>query len=276
MNSHAAPRPVRKLLVANRGEISIRVMRAAAEMGIRTVAIYAHEDRFALHRCGLPPGGWPRALQDKILKSKPALTERPGKSLPPVDLEAVHAGAEKALGQPLSDTDLASYLMYPKVFRDYAEHLKQYGDVSKLPTTTFFYGLREQEEISVEIDRGKALIIRLQGRAEADDSEKLFYELNGQPRAVRVPRAGAKSAQQDKPKAVEGDASQIGAPMPGMVSRVAVKVGDTVAQGDPLVSIEAMKMETVIAAPRAARIKQVLAISGLAVQAKDLLIVLED
>ncbi|MGH8445513.1 MAG: pyruvate carboxylase, partial [Solimonas sp.] len=225
---------------------------------------------------GLPPGGWPKALQDKILKGKPALTERPGKSLPAVDLEAARSEAEKALGQELSDTDLASYLMYPKVYRDYAEHLKLYGDVSRLPTTTFFYGLREQEEISVEIDQGKALVIRLQGRADADAGEKLFYELNGQPRAVRVPKTGAKSSQQERPKAAEGDANQIGAPMPGMVSRVAVKVGDTVSKGDPLISLEAMKMETVIAAPRTARIKQVLAVSGVAVQSRDLLVVLED
>nr|WP_020650342.1 pyruvate carboxylase [Solimonas variicoloris] len=225
---------------------------------------------------GLPPDGWPKALQDKILKGKPALTERPGRSLPAVDLDATRAKAEKALGQELSDHDFASYLMYPKVFSDYAEHVKLYGDVSKLPTTTFFYGLREQEEICVDIDQGKALIIRLQGRADAEDNEKLFYELNGQPRAVRVDKADAKNAQQERPKAAESDPNQIGAPMPGMVSRVAVKVGDTVAKGDPLVSLEAMKMETVIAAPRAARVKQVLAHAGVAVQAKDLLVVLED
>ncbi|SEP66525.1 pyruvate carboxylase [Solimonas aquatica] len=225
---------------------------------------------------GLPPDGWPSALQNKILKGKPALSERPGKSLPAVDLEAARSDAEKALGQELSDTELASYLMYPKVYKDYAEHVKLYGDVSRLPTTAFFYGMREQEEISVDIDKGKVLVIRLQGRADEDASSKLFYELNGQPRAVRVARADAKASASERPKAVDGDPSQIGAPMPGMISRVAVKVGDVVAQNDPLISLEAMKMETVIAAPRAGRVKQVLVTAGNAVNTKDLLLVLED
>ncbi|NKF23969.1 pyruvate carboxylase [Solimonas marina] len=224
---------------------------------------------------GLPPDGWPQALQAKILRGKTALTERPGKSLPAVDLDAARKAAEADLGIELADRDLASHLMYPKVYRDYVEHVKQYGDVSRLPTTAFFYGLREQEEISVEIDKGKALVIRLQGRAEAEDSEKLFYELNGQPRAVRVDKAGVKSSTA-RAQAAEGDANQIGAPMPGMVSRVAVKAGDSVSKGDPLVSLEAMKMETVIAAPRDARIKEVLVPAGVTVNTRDLLVVLED
>ncbi|NGY04362.1 pyruvate carboxylase [Solimonas terrae] len=224
---------------------------------------------------GLPADGWPKALQTRILKGKPALGERPGKSLPPVDLDAARKAAEQTIGEELSDRDLASQLMYPKVYQDYAEHVKKYGDVSRLPTTTFFYGMQEQEEIAVEIDQGKSLVIRLQGRADADDSEKLFYELNGQPRAVRIDKAGAKAAHA-RPVAAEGDANQIGAPMPGMVSRVAVKVGDSVRKGDPLISLEAMKMETVIAAPRDASIKQVLVASGVTVNGKDLLVVLGD
>ncbi|NGY06642.1 biotin/lipoyl-containing protein [Solimonas terrae] len=135
--------------------------------------------------------------------------------------------------------------------------------------------MQEQEEIAVEIDQGKSLVIRLQGSAEAEDSQKLFYELNGQPRAVRIDKAGAKSAQA-RPTAAEGDPDQIGAPMPGMVSRIAVKVGDVVSKGDPLISLEAMKMETVIAAPRDATIKQVLVASGVTVNGKDLLVVLGD
>src|SRR3546814_12721298 len=98
---------------------------------------------------GLPAEGWPKALQAKVLKGKPALTERPGKSLPPIDLEAARSAAEQALGEELSDRNLASQLMYPKVYQDYVEHVKKYGDVSRLPTTTFFYGMQEQEEIAV-------------------------------------------------------------------------------------------------------------------------------
>ncbi len=225
---------------------------------------------------GLPADGWPKALQAKVLKGKPALVERPGKYLPAVDLEAARSAVEQTLGETLSDRDLASYLMYPKVYQDYAEHVKKYGDVSRVPTTTFFYGMREQDEVSVEIDQGKTLVIRLQGRAEveAEGIDKLFYELNGQPRAVRIDRAGAKSASA-RPLAADDDPNQIGAPMPGMVARVAVKAGDTVRKGDPLLSLEAMKMETVIAAPHDARVKQVLAPAGTVVSSKDLLMLLE-
>src|SRR3546814_6630629 len=115
---------------------------------------------------------------------------------------------------------------------------KKYGDVSRLPTTTFFYGRQEQEESAVEIDQGKSLVIRLQGRSEieADGADRLFYELNGQPRAVRVDRAGAKAAHA-RPTATEGDIHQIGPPMPGMVSLVAVKAGDVVRKVDPLISL---------------------------------------
>ena len=223
---------------------------------------------------GLPPDGWPRRLQQKVLKGATALTERPGRHLPPVDLEAARAEAEKATGLKIGDTDLASWLMYPKVYTEYAEFQKRYGDVSAVPTTAFFYGLREQEEISVDIDQGKTLVIRLQGRADVEEEgvAKLFYELNGQPRMVRVPKAGSVSARAERPKAQEGHPDQVGAPMPGMVSRLAVKTGDNVRKGDPLLALEAMKMETVVAAPRDGRIAQVAVQSGTPVAARDLLV----
>ncbi len=226
---------------------------------------------------GLPPGGWPQALQKKILKGAVPLSERPGKSLPPVDLEATRADAAKALGMELTDTDLASYLMYPKVYTEYIEHQRAYGNVSALPTVNFFYGLNEQEEISVDIDRGKTLVIRLQGRSDVEEegTAKLFYELNGQPRMVRVPKAGSTAAVTARPKAEERHPDQVGAPMPGMVARVAFKAGDNVQKGDALLVLEAMKMETVIAAPRNGRIKQVLVQAGTVVEARELLVVFE-
>ena len=225
---------------------------------------------------GFPADGWPVKLQQKILKGKPALVGRPGESLPSVDLAAAKAEAEKTLGEALSDADLASYLMYPKVYRDFAEHRKLYGDVSTLPTPVFFYGLRDQEEVSVDIDTGKTLVIRLQGRAELEEEgvAKLFFELNGQPRMVRIPRAGA-TAQFETPKADEDNANHIGAPMPGMVVRVAVQKGQTIVKGEPLLALEAMKMETVLAAPRNAKIKAIHAKPGATVNTRDLLIELE-
>jgi pyruvate carboxylase len=222
---------------------------------------------------GFPADGFPKDLEKKILKATPPLADRPGASLPPVDFAAVRQQAEKAAGRALSEQDLASYLMYPKVFAEYAEHRRQYGDVSVLPTPVFFYGLKDGQEISVDIDRGKTLVIRLLGGAEVEEEgqAKLFFELNGQPRVIRIDRAGAVKTV-THPKAEEGNASHVGAPMPGMVVTVAVKPGQAVIKGDPLVSVEAMKMETMIRAERDATIKQVHVKPGAPVSAKDLMI----
>ncbi|HKY92298.1 MAG TPA: pyruvate carboxylase, partial [Nevskiaceae bacterium] len=226
---------------------------------------------------GFPADGWPADLQKKVLKGKPPMTGRYGANVPPVDLEAARADAAKAVGYELDDRDLASYLMYPKVFKEFAETRKSYGDLSELPTQTFFYGMREGEEISVDIDKGKTLVIRLQGRTDMEDEGevRLFFELNGQTRQIRVPKAGSKAAQVERAKAQEANPNHVGAPMPGMVVRVAVGVGSRVAKGEPLVVLEAMKMETVLAAPRDAKIAKVHVKSGTPVNAKDLLLELE-
>ena len=223
---------------------------------------------------GFPPDGFPKALSDKVLRGGEPLAGRPGKFLPEVDLEAARAEAEGVCGLKLGDADLASYLMYPKVFKDYVSHARQYGNVSVLPTPVFFYGLEENVEVSIDIDTGKTLIVRLQGRTEAPEEgeEKLFFELNGQPRVLRIPRAGAKATKAALPKAEEGNAKQVGSPMPGMIVTIAVKAGQKVEKGDPLVSIEAMKMETQIRAEAAGTVKRVLVSSGQNVLAKDLLI----
>ncbi len=222
---------------------------------------------------GFPADGFPKDLERKVLKGGQPLQDRPGASLAPVDFAAVKAQAEQTVGREISEQELASYLMYPKVFAEYAEHRSRYGDVSVLPTSAFFYGLKDGQEISVDIDRGKALIIRLQGGAELEDEgqTKLFFELNGQPRVIRIDRAGAVKAV-THPKADDANASHLGAPMPGMVVTVAVKPGQSVAKGDPLVSVEAMKMETMIRAERDAVVKNVYIKPGMAISAKDLLI----
>jgi pyruvate carboxylase len=224
---------------------------------------------------GFPPEGFPKALEAKVLKGEPPLAGRVGHFLPAVDLEAKRHEAEQAVGRQISDTDLASYLMYPKVFKDYAEHRRQYSDVSLLPTSAFFYGLQDNEEVAVEIDRGKALVVRQTGRSEAPDEEgmmKVFFELNGQPRAVRVEKSGAGVSKRARIKMDEQNASQVGAPMPGMVVTVAVKPGQKVAKGAPLLTLEAMKMETVLTAERDATILAVHVKSGDTVEAKDLVV----
>ncbi len=225
---------------------------------------------------GTPEGGWPPALQAKVLKGQKPIEGRPGAHIPAVDLTAARSDAEKACGRPLSDTELASYLMYPKVFTDYALHRQTYGEVSRLPTTTFFYGLQDHEEISVDIDRGKTLVIRLQGTTDNDETgmTKLFYELNGQPRVIRVADAGSE-ASAGRPKANPSEPSQVGAPMAGMVARVAVKPGDNIRKGDPLVTLEAMKMETVITAPMDAKVAAIPVSAGMTVESADLLVTLE-
>ncbi|HVT35817.1 MAG TPA: biotin/lipoyl-containing protein, partial [Nevskiaceae bacterium] len=224
---------------------------------------------------GFPPDGFPAALQKKILRGAAPLSGRAGALLPPVDLEAERKAAGDALGYVMDDGDLCSHLMYPKVYREYAAHRSRYGDMSKLPTPVFFYGLKEQQEASIDLEPGKTLVIRLQGRTENPDAgeDKLFFELNGQPRLIRVPRPGA--AAKELAKAAEGNPKQVGAPMPGMVVTVAVKPGQRVEKGDALLSIEAMKMETQLRAEHAGTVKRVLVNSGAVVAARDLLVEFE-
>ena len=223
---------------------------------------------------GRPPEGFPPDLQRKVLRGETPLLGRPGEYIAPVDLEAARSVVEKHAGRKIDDHDLASYLMYPKVFLDYCEHLRTYGDVSMIPTPAFFYGLRDQEEIAIDIEAGKTLVIRLQGKGETDDEGhgKLFFELNGQPRLVRIAEAGSAALAPERAKAVEGNLDHVGAPMPGMVVTVAVRVGQRVKRGDPLISLEAMKMETVIRAERDAAVKHVHVRPGTTVTAKDLLV----
>lgn len=227
---------------------------------------------------GQPPGGFPAGILEKVLKDEKPNTERPGKHLPPADLEALRKEASDAMeGREVDDEDLSGYLMYPKVFLDYMGRHRTYGPVRTLPTKTFFYGMEPGEEISAEIDPGKTLEIRLQavGDTNEDGEVKVFFELNGQPRVIRVPNRLVKASTVQRPKAEAGNANHIGAPMPGVVASVAASVGGKVKAGDLLLTIEAMKMETGIHAERDAVIKAVHVTPGGQIDAKDLLVELE-
>ena len=227
---------------------------------------------------GQPPGGFPERIMAKVLKGESPNTERPGKHLDPVDLEATRAAVSEELeGMTVDDEDLSGYLMYPKVFLDYRGRNRTYGPVRTLPTRTFFYGMEPGEEISVEIDPGKTLEILLQavGETQDDGEVRVFFELNGQPRVIRVPNRLVKSQTAQRPKAEPGNADHIGAPMPGVVASVAVSVGQTVKADDLLLTIEAMKMETGIYAERDATVKAVHVQPGGQIDAKDLLIELD-
>jgi pyruvate carboxylase len=225
---------------------------------------------------GQPPGGWPAALQKKVLKDEKPFVVRPGSLLPQADLENLRAEGEKRAGRPLSDTDLASYLMYPKVFGDFARAAEKYGPVSVLPTPVYFYGMKPGEEAAIEIEAGKTLVVRLQavGETDEDGRVKVFFELNGQPRVIAVPNRGAAGTRPVRRKADEADEKHVAAPMPGSISSVVVKLGDMVKAGDVLLTIEAMKMETALHAPRDGKIAELLITTGHQVEAKDLLAVI--
>jgi pyruvate carboxylase len=225
---------------------------------------------------GQPYGGFPEGLQRKILKGKPPLTVRPGSQLPPVDLEAERARIQQKLPRPVTDDDLASYLMYPRVWLDYANDRLQYGDVSILPTPVFFYGMEPGQEISVDIERGKTLIVRYVATSEAheDGTRTVFFELNGLPRSVRVQDRSQVAKRAPQRKVEPGNSKHVGAPMPGTISTVAAVVGRKVARGDVLMTLEAMKMETAVRAESEGEVSEVLARAGQQVDAKDLLVVL--
>ncbi|EEW24224.1 pyruvate carboxylase [Rhodobacter ferrooxidans] len=234
---------------------------------------------------GQPQGGWPAGISAKVLKGEPAITTRPGAHMTAVDIDSVRAklarelqvGSDEAEGEVIDDEDLNGYLMYPKVFTDYRTRHRTYGPVRTLPTRTFFYGMEPGDEITAEIDPGKTLEIRLQavGETTEEGDAKVFFELNGQPRVIRVPNRAIKAKTAAKPKAQEGNAAHVGAPMPGSVASVAVTAGQKVQAGDLLLTIEAMKMETGIHADRAATVKALHVHPGSQIDAKDLLLELE-
>ncbi len=227
---------------------------------------------------GQSPGGWPEKLQKKVLKGDDPITVRPGSLLDDADLDAERATAAEKTGHEISDTELASYLMYPKVFTDFEKAQGQYGPTSVLPTPVYFYGLEAGDEIFVDLEPGKTMVVRCQALGETDEKgeKKVFFELNGQPRIIKVPdRAHGAAGAAAMRKAEDGNAAHVGAPMPGVISTVAIAAGQEIKAGDVLVSIEAMKMETALHAERDGKVKEVLVTPGAQIDAKDLLVVFE-
>ncbi|WP_027162549.1 pyruvate carboxylase [Mesorhizobium sp. WSM1293] len=224
---------------------------------------------------GQSPGGWPAALQRKALKGDKPITVRPGSLLKPADLKANRKEIEEKLERKLSEFEFASWLMYPKVFTDFAGAQETYGPVSVLPTPTYFYGMKPEDEIFVDIEKGKTLVVRCLAIGDVDEKGMVtvFFELNGQPRRVKVPdRAHGASAAKARRKAEPGNEAHVGAPMPGVVSALSVAAGQAVKAGDVLLSIEAMKMETALHAERDGTVAEVLVKAGDQIDAKDLLI----
>ena len=225
---------------------------------------------------GQPHGGWPQELQEKVLKGEEPITVRPGSLLPDADLDSERHDAEDLVGREISDTEFASYLMYPKVFVDFANAIKTYGPVTFLPTPVYFYGMASGEEVSINYESGRSIIVRLQvvGDVDEEGQARVFFELNGQPRMIRVPDRAAAAGLPVRRKASENEPGHVAAPMPGVVATIAVKAGQKVKAGDPLFTIEAMKMETSQHAAIDGTVEEVLIQPGGAVEAKDLIIVI--
>ena len=226
---------------------------------------------------GQPLGGFPPDLQKKILGSQKPLTGRPGAILPPADFAAERAAAEAKVGRAITEVELASYLMYPKVFVDYAADRAAFGDVSTLPTAVFFYGMQPGQEINIDLERGKTLIVRYVTTSDAheDGTRTVFFELNGQPRPIRVVDRSQVAKRPAQRKAEAGNPNHVGAPMPGTIATVPVHVSQALARGDVLLTLEAMKMETTVRAERDGTVKEILVRPGMQVDAKDLLLVFD-
>jgi pyruvate carboxylase len=226
---------------------------------------------------GEPPGGWPPDVQAVILKGRNPRQGRPGALLPPIDLGAAARELEDKAGRPGSGTDLMSYLMYPEVYLKFDKNRQIYGDVSVLPTLQFFYGMERGEEIAVELEPGKTLIVKFLtvGEPHPDGTRTVFFELNGQPREVTVTDTSLKKVEPERPKANNSIPGHVAAPIPGAVTSIAVEVGQKVEKGERLLVMEAMKMQTTVYAPVEGTIQQVLVTSGNTVDAKDLLVVVE-
>ncbi|HLK62837.1 MAG TPA: pyruvate carboxylase [Bryobacteraceae bacterium] len=226
---------------------------------------------------GEPDGGWPKELQRIILRGAKPQGGRPGANLPKVDLEQTAIAVEKKIARRPSHDEVLSYLMYPDVFVKYARARQAFGDVEVLPTPQFYYGMERGDDIAVELEPGKALVIKFLtvGEAHPDGTRTVFFELNGQPREVTIRDRKLEVKEKAVPKADPGQPGQIGAPIPGVVSTVAVELNQQIKKGDRLLVMEAMKMQSTVYAPQSGKVSQMLVHPGQHVEAKDLLLVIE-
>jgi len=226
---------------------------------------------------GEPEGGWPERIQRIVLKGAEPRQGRPGAMLEPVDLTATRRDLETRLGHAVTEADVLSYLMYPAVFLKFDESRQACGDLSILPTPLFFYGMQKGEEISVDLEQGKTLVIKFLTASEphADGSRTLYFELNGQPREVSVKDQTRRVEAPVQPKADPAVPGEVGAPIPGIISSIAVEPLQTLKKGDRLLVMEAMKMQTTLYAPTDGRVARLCTHPGQRVEAKDLLLVIE-
>ncbi len=226
---------------------------------------------------GQPPGGFPRRVRERILGERKAVRGRPGASLPAADFEDAAAKVKKLLHREPLRREVVSHLLYPKVFQEFARHQTAYSDTSDLPTANFFYGQEPGEDISVDIEPGKTLIVKYLTASDPhpDGHRTVYFELNGQPRDVPVVDEALEPADKRREEADPDNPTHVGASMPGMVVTVAVQQGDSVAKGQKLLTLEAMKMETTVSAAQAGRVTRLLVKPGSHIDAGDLLLTIE-
>ncbi len=226
---------------------------------------------------GQPVNDFNKQLQDIILKGQQPLTERPGEYLKPVDFDEIREQLQDKNYGEVTEQDIISYVLYPKVFDQFIQTRQQYGNLSLLDTPTFFFGMRNGETVEIEIENGKRLIIKLETISEADEkgNRTIYYVMNGQARRITIKDENIKTNANVKPKADKTNPNHIGAQMPGSVTEVKVSVGDEVKVNQPLLITEAMKMETTIQAPFNGVIKKVTVVNGDAIATGDLLIEIE-
>lgn len=227
---------------------------------------------------GQPPGGWPKAVQKVVLGDRKPLKGRPGAYAKAIDLKEERKKVEELLQREPTDDELFCHLMYPDVFVDYAKFRKQYGDVSPVPSSTFFYGLQPGEEIAVGIEEGKTLIIKLLHVGDANESgyRTITFELNGRPRETSILDKSVKSESKERLLADPSDNTQIGAPIPGMVTALSVSVGSNVKKGEKLLTLEAMKMQTTVYSPINGVVEEVPVKVGDSVESKELIVRLKE
>jgi len=225
---------------------------------------------------GVPPGGWPKKLQRIILRGAAPLKGLPSANLAPVDFEQERAELEKKVNHPVRRDALLSYLLYPEVYLKFNAFRQAYSDVSVLPTNAFFYGLKPAQEITIDIESGKTMIVKFLTISEPHPggTRTLFFELNGQPREVSVRDRALRVQERSHPKANPEDPGQVGAPTAGLVSSIAVQLHHPVERGAKLLTLEAMKMQSNIYAPIAGKVSKLLVTPGQHVEAKDLLVVI--
>ena len=226
---------------------------------------------------GQPVGGFDPELQKIILKDVKPYTDRPNQHLAPIDFEAEFARFKERFGNGVTFTDLLSYLLYPKVFEEYYSHRKEYGEVWHIPTINFFYGLKPEEEVIIEIDKGKSILVRLLTCSEPDEDgkRKVFMRLNGQTRIIEVADKSIKVTHTEHQKTDKANNRQVGAPLQGKLTQVLVKEGEEVGANQPLFVIETMKMETTITATASGKIKRLVLQPGTMVKSEDLVVELE-